>query len=86
MPRKQIPIQVRITKSTETISISCVEYLEKFKLKFGSKQAQEYFVTGGQTIVGNNVYLEARSLRVNEFVMMLDDFGIRWKHITESYK
>lgn len=78
-------MRIRPTRATETISISCVDYLGKFKKKFHSPQLIEFFIFG-KTTVGNNIYLEIRSMRVNEFVTMLDDFDIRWKHIRESYK
>ena len=81
----KIPIRIVPTKATETISISLVEYTEKFRQHFKSAQATDFFVFG-KTVVGNNMYLEIRSLRVNDFIQMLDDFKIRWRHITEPYK
>jgi hypothetical protein len=70
--------------NTETIALSGVDYLEKFR-KYFRTEIQKPFVYG-KTTVGNDVYLEIKSTRVNEFVMMLDDFSIRWRHIKESYK
>lgn len=81
----QIPIKIIPTKATETISISAVDYINKFRKKFNNSQNHDFFVFG-KTVVGNNVYLEIRSMRVNEFVKTLDDLGIRWKHIKENYK
>lgn len=80
-----VPIKIIPRRATETISISCVDYLNKFKQKFNRKDLLDFFIFG-KTTVGNNIYFEIRSMRVNEFVKMLDDFGIRWKHITEPYK
>jgi len=80
-----IPIRIIPTKATETISMSLVDYSEKFRQHFKSAQATDFFVFG-KTVVGNNVYLEIRSLRVNDFIAMLDDFKIKWKHIKEAYK
>lgn len=82
---KQVPIQIRPTKATETICISAVDYMNVFKDKFRSKQLRDFFIFG-QTTVGNDIYFEIRSMRINEFVKMLDDFKIRWRHITEDYK
>ncbi len=82
---RDVPIKIIPTRATETISISAVDYLDKFRHKFTTKQAVDFFVFGKSTI-GNNIYLEIRSMRVNEFVYMLDEFGIRWRHITEAYK
>jgi len=81
----QLPIQIRPTRATETIIISSVDYMNKFKDKFRNKQLQDFFIFG-KTTVGNNIYFEIRSMRVNEFVKMLDDFSIRWRHTTEDYK
>ena len=80
-----IPTKIIPTKATETISISSVDYINKFRKKFNHAQAESFFVFG-KTVVGNNVYLEIRSVRINEFVKMLDDFQIRWKHTKERYK
>lgn len=81
----EIPTKIIPKRATETISISMVEYMDKFKKKFWNPKIIEFFIFG-KTTVGNNIYFEIRSMRVNEFVKMLDDFGIRWKHITEQYK
>jgi len=80
-----IPTKIIPTKATETICISAVDYLEKFRKKFTTKQAVDFFIFGKSTI-GNNIYLEIRAMRVNDFVYMLDEWQIRWKHITEAYK
>lgn len=83
----QPSVKIRIIpkRATETISISAVDYLNKFKKKFFNPKLVEFFIFG-KTTVGNNIYFEIRSMRVNEFITMLDDFEIRWKHITEPYK
>lgn len=85
MPPQIVPTKIIPRRATETVSISAVEYLGKFKKKFHNPQLIEFFVFN-KTTVGNNIYLEIRSMRVNEFVKMLDDFGIRWRHIKEKYK
>lgn len=82
---EQVRIRIIPKRATETISISCREYIDKFKKKFYSQNLKEFFIFN-KTTVGNDIYLEIRSMRVNEFITMLDDFGIRWKHITENYK
>ena len=82
---KNIPWKVKTTRATATIAISQVDFLNKFKEKFKNKQVYDFFVFG-KTTVGHDIYFEIRSMRVNEFVYMLDDFSIRWKHITEKYK
>ena len=82
---KHVPTKIIPRRATETVSISCVDYINKFKKKFVRPDLIQFFIFG-KTTVGNNIYFEIRSMRVNEFVMMLDDFGIRWRHITEPYK
>jgi hypothetical protein len=84
MPQN-VKIQIIPTRATETISISCTDYINKFKGYFRRPDLIQFFIFG-KTTVGNNIYFEIRSMRVNEFVTMLDDFGIRWRHITEKYK
>jgi len=75
-----LKIRIRPTGATETITISCTDYLNKFKKKFTNKRLVEFFIFGKKT-VGNDIHFEIRSMRVNEFVHMCDDFGIRWRHI-----
>lgn len=82
---EQIRVRIIPKRATETISISCREYIDKFKKKFHSQNLKDFFIFN-KTTVGNDIYLEIRSMRVNEFITMLDDFNIRWKHITENYK
>lgn len=81
----QIPIKIIPKRATETISISCVDFREKFKPKFHNKQLYDFFIFN-KTTVGQNIYFEIRAMRVNEFIKMMDDFKIKWKHIKESYK
>lgn len=80
-----IPIRIRPTKATTTIAMSCVDYINKFRPNFHDKKLIEFFIFG-KTTVGNDIYLEIRSMRVNEFIMLLENHKIRWRHITESYK
>ena len=82
---RDVPTKIVPTKATETICISAIDYLDKFRHKFTTKQAVDFFIFG-KTTVGSNIYLEIRSMRINDFVYMLDEFGIRWKHITGAYK
>ena len=80
-----VPTKIIPRRATETVSISGVDYIGKFKKKFNRPDLIQFFIFN-KTTVGNNIYFEIRSMRVNEFVKMLDDFEIRWRHITEPYK
>lgn len=81
----RVKIQVKPDRATTTIAISAVDYLNKFKKKLPQDSIKRFFIWG-KTTVGNNIYFEIRSLRVNEFVDILDTYDIRWKHITNTYK
>ena len=67
------------TKATETIAVSCDEYSKKLKPIFNQKQTEFYIF--GKLVVGVDVHLQIRSMRVNEFTNILDEYSIRWRHI-----
>lgn len=80
----QRPDPIFPDKLTTAVSIFIDDY-KRFKEIFGKKKLYDFFVRH-KTARGKDVVLEIRSMRVNEFVDILDEHNIRWKLITEKYK
>jgi hypothetical protein len=70
---------IQPTKGTETIAISCVEFSQHLKHMLNQKQKDFYIF--GKLVVGNDVHLQIRAMRVNEFVSILTTYKIKWRHI-----
>lgn len=74
------PDPVMPTAYTTTIAIYLSDY-EKFEKTFWNKKQVDFFVKN-KRVKGKEVIFEIRSLRVNEFVDILDGANIHWRDIT----
>lgn len=74
---------IKPTKQTTSIAIP-KEQLQKFNDVFWKKSVYEFHVEN-KTVKKDFIIFEVRSLRVNEFLDILDEFSISWSHINYKY-
>ena len=60
------------------------DQLYEFNNVFWSKSVYDFHVNG-KKVKNNFIIFEVRSLRVNEFLDILDDNNIPWSHINYKY-
>jgi len=58
---------------------------KKFNMVFWNDKLKKFFIEG-KLVKGNEIIYEIRSMRVNEFVDLLDENDIPWRDIKEKYK
>ena len=68
------PIQP--TKHLMQVKIGLEEY-PKFKEIWKNNKVLDFYCKGKQ-VIGDYVMFDIRAMRINEFVQILDDNGIRW--------
>lgn len=73
--------KIRPTKLTAKIAIPQTSW-KAFKEVFWSESVYAFHVKG-KTVKGVNVLLDVRSMRVNEFVDILDENNIPWSYLGE---
>lgn len=64
-------------KYTSTVVLKTVDFL-KYKEK--SNKKVDTFYIHKKRVIGEEVFLEIRSMRVNEFCQLLTDWNIDWKY------
>lgn len=74
---------IKPTKQTTSIAIP-KEQIQKFNDVFWKKSVYEFHVES-KTVKNDFIIFEVRSLRVNEFLDILDENKISWSHINYKY-
>jgi len=64
-------------KYTSTIVVS-LEHFKRYREKTNKKV--DKFYIHKKRVIGEEVFLEIRSMRVNEFCQLLTDWNIDWKY------
>lgn len=57
---------------------------KEFKNAFHKKSVYDFYVYS-KSVKDNFIIFEVRSMRVNEFLDLLEDFNIPWSHINYKY-
>lgn len=64
------------TKHLMQVNIS-VDDFPIFKSIWKNQKVLDFYCLGRQ-VIGNNVLLDIRAMRINEFVQILNDHGVKW--------
>jgi len=59
--------------------------LNKFNMVFWNKKLKDFFINS-KSVNGKEIIFEIRSMRINEFIDLLDENDIIWRDIKEKYK
>jgi len=74
---------IRPVSQTTSIAIP-ISKGKEFKTIFSNKSVYDFYILS-KKVKGNFIIFESRSLRVNEFLDLLEDYGIPWSHINYKY-
>lgn len=74
---------IKPTSQSTSIAIPKKEF-NIFKNVFWQKSVYDFHINN-KTIKNNFIIFEVRSLRVNEFLNILDENNIEWSHINYKY-